>query len=290
MKMQRKDQSAEQVDPWSIIHSLKHQALVTAAERDAARAALADTIEQRADFFAQLSHEWRTPLNAILGYADLMRTLADNPQRARRAADSIHEAGEHLLSMVEAVLDMARVRAGTFELQDEDVVIAEVLQKAISICMGQATARGVDIATRLGDPLPLLRADARVLSQIIINLLSNAIKVSPAGSQISVAASCASKGRVRLSVEDHGPGIPAESRARIMQPFEQLDPARDAKTGTGLGLSLVRAFTDLHDGVFQIVSDVGHGTRMIVTLPSSRVIKPLHHGAQHEFRFVRTGG
>ncbi len=283
------DGDVERVNPWSIVRTLERQLAVTAAERDAARTALSNTIEQRSDFFAQLSHEWRTPLNAILGYADLLRSLADNPTRTRRAAESIHEAGEHLLSMVEAVLDMAKVRAGTFELNESDVVLADIAQKAIGICVGEATSRTVKLATRLADNLPSVRGDARVLSQILINLVSNAIKVAPEGSTVTISAARASKGRISFSVEDRGPGIPADALDRIMQPFEQLDPLRDAKTGTGLGLSLVRAFAELHDGLFQIVSDMGHGTKMIVILPSSRVIAPARRGQQHEFRFIRTG-
>jgi two-component system, cell cycle sensor histidine kinase PleC len=270
--------------------ALERQLAITVEERNAARLALANTIEQRADFFAQLSHEWRTPLNAIIGYADLLRSVTDNPRRTKRAADSIHEAGEHLLSMVEAVLDMARVRAGTLELNESTVSLHDISHKAIGICVGQATARGLQIATRLADSLPMVRGDARVLTQILINLLSNAIKVAPSGSIITIAARRASKGRVSFSVEDCGPGIPADALDRIMQPFEQLDPVRDAKTGTGLGLSLVRAFTELHDGLFQIISEVGRGTRMIVILPSARVVKPSRHGDQHEFRFTRSGG
>jgi two-component system, cell cycle sensor histidine kinase PleC len=284
------DGDAERVDPWSMIRTLERQLVITAEERNAARAALAQTIEQRADFFAKLSHEWRTPLNAILGYADLLRSLSQSPQRTKRAADSIHEAGEHLLSMVEAVLDMAKVRAGTFELHDENVSIHDICQKAIRICAGQASARNVQIATRLADRLPMVRGDARVLCQIFINLLSNAIKIAPKQSIVTLAAKRASKGRVSLSVEDRGHGIPADALERIMQPYEQLDPAQDAKTGTGLGLSLVRAFAEMHDGLFQIVSEVGVGTKMIVILPSARVIKAARAGEQHEFRFIRTGG
>lgn len=282
--------NVDRVNPWSVIKTLERQLAITAEERNAARTALSQAIEQRADFFAQLSHEWRTPLNAILGYADLLRSVSENPQRTKRAADSIHEAGEHLLSMVEAVLDMAKLRTGTFELQDSDVSIHDICQKAIGICSGQASARGVLIATRLNDHLPIIRGDARVLCQILINLLSNAVKVAPPNTVVTLAAKRASKGRVSLSVEDCGPGIPADALERIMQPFEQLDPVRDAKTGTGLGLSLVRAFTELHDGQFQIISDVGHGTKMVVILPSARVVKPARHGEQHEFRFTRTGG
>ncbi len=284
------DRDVERANPWNVIKTLEHQLAITVEERNTARTALSQTIEQRADFFAKLSHEWRTPLNAILGYADLLRNVAENPQRTKRAADSIHEAGEHLLSMVEAVLDMAKVRTGTFELQDSDVSIHDLFQKAIGICNGQALARDVLIATCLNDYLPIIRGDARVLCQIMINLLSNAIKVAPANSSVTLAAKRTSKGRVSLSVEDRGPGIPADALERIMQPFQQLDPVQDAKTGTGLGLSLVRAFTELHDGLFQIISDVGHGTKMVVILPSARVVKPARYGEQHEFRFTRTGG
>jgi two-component system, cell cycle sensor histidine kinase PleC len=283
------DGDVARVDPWSIIRDLDRQLAITAAERDAARTALSHTIEQRSDFFAQLSHECRTPLNAILGYADLLQSLADNPMRTKRAAESIHEAGEHLLSMVEAVLDMAKVRAGTFDLSESDVSVNDICERAMRMCAGLALSRGVKIATRLPASLPLVRGDARVLSQILINLLSNAIKVSPEGTTVTLSATRASKGRLSLSVEDNGPGIPADALERIMQPFEQLDPLRDMKTGTGLGLSLVRAFAELHDGLFQIVSEVGVGTKMIIILPSSRVIKAARHGQQHEFRFTRSG-
>ena len=262
----------------------------TRAERDSARRALAEMTEQRAHFHAYLGHELRTPLNAINGYAELLSLVADNPARTRRAAESIREAGGHLLSMVEAVLDMARIRAGTFELKEENVQLADVVQRSLSLVAGLAESRRVKLATRVPTSLPAVRGDARLLAQVLINLASNAVKVSPSGGQVVISAQKLSKGRVALCVRDEGPGIAPENIKRILQPFEQVDPARDGKLGTGIGLALVRMFTELHDGDFQLMSDVGRGTTAMVVLPSARVIHSPRRGQQHEFRFVRTGG
>ncbi len=257
-------------------------------ERDASRQALGRRSEDRALFLANLSHELRTPLNAILGYADLLLMDTDRTGVPLRYTESIKEAGTHLLSVVESVLDMSRLRAGSLDLAEADIAPKEVIASVIRVLAPIAARAGVTLIDKSAGHLPLIYADAQVLRQILINLVSNAIKASTEGASVILSAQLKSTGAMQFQVRDSGPGMNPQTIERVMQPFAQGEKATGfGAAGAGLGLALVRSLAELHDGRFQLVSHVGRGTRAIVTLPRARVRMPVRPGQQVEFAFTR---
>ncbi len=257
-------------------------------ERDAARQALGRSSEERSLSLANLSHELRTPLNAILGYADLLLLDTDHTGAPLRYTESIKEAGTHLLSIVESVLDMSRLRAGSLDLAEAESAPKEIIASVIRVLAPLAARAGVILIDKSAGHLPLIYADAQVLRQILINLVSNAIKASPDGAAVSVSAQLKSSGAMQFQVRDSGPGMNPQTIERVMQPFAQGEKATGfGAAGAGLGLALVRSLAELHDGHFQLVSHVGRGTRAIVTLPRARVRMPARPGQQVEFAFTR---
>ncbi len=259
-------------------------------ERDAARQALGRASDDRALFLANMSHELRTPLNAILGYADLMlMNEASLPAASteRRYVDSIKEAGSHLLSIVESVLDLSRLRAGSLELAETEVAPRDIIASVLRVLTPIADRAHIPLADKSRSGIPLIYVDPQVMRQILINLVSNAIKASPAGAQVCVSAQMKPNGTVQFEVRDSGPGMAPETIEHVMQPFAQAEKATGfGAPGAGLGLPLVRSLAELHDGRFQLVSHVGRGTRALVSLPSSRVRNPAQPGQQVEFTFT----
>lgn len=260
------------------------------AAHDDAVLALAHMRQHNTMFLAHLGHELKTPLNAVLGYADLMLSPgAARPliQDQRRYALALRDGGQHLLGIVENMMNMAKLRASVLELHETALSLPDLAQSALELLGAVARARGLRLDLKLKGPLPPVLGDRQLLKQIMLNLLSNAIKFSPPGETVLLRIERRARGEVRLSVEDHGPGIPANQIERVMQPFQCLDnqPANTDR-GSGLGLPLVRAFTELHEGRFQLLSTEGRGTRAIVTLPPGRV---LDHspGRQQAFAFQR---
>ncbi len=265
---------------------------VLRAERDAARRALAQVHTERELFIANLSHELRTPLTAILGYTDLLAleiAKSINPRKAQYLG-ALRAAGGHLVEVLDAVLNVSRLRAGAMTLKEEQISIPDVANTAIQLVSSLATDRSIEIVARHAPGIALVMADAQLMRQIIANLLSNAIKVSPVGGKIIVSTTLRANDQVRIVVRDYGPGMEAATIERVMRPFAQAVQAQGfGAAGTGLGLALVRSMVELHDGNFQLVSHVGHGTRAIVTLPAARLCAPLKLGDQSEFTFVRSG-
>jgi len=260
------------------------------AERDHARRALAKVNENRMMFLASMGHELKTPLNAIIGYADLILSETHGaiaPAKYRDYLRAAHDAGLHLLNVINGVLDIAKIDARSMELHDEPLALREIAESAISMVKTTADARQLRIALQVPGDLPPVLADEQLLRQILLNLLSNAIKFSPPAGKITVSATRGRRGNLRLTVQDRGPGIPPEDIAKVMQPFRQID-TDDARRflGTGLGLPLVKAFTELHDGNFQLMSAEGKGTRAVVILPAGRVLDR-SPGRQQEFAFTR---
>jgi signal transduction histidine kinase len=258
-------------------------------ERDAARHALAVAAEDRDLMLANLSHELRTPLNAILGYADLllMPETADLATR-RRYAETIKEAGAHLVSVVDSVLDMSRLRSGHLWLAETENAPGDLIASVIRVLDPLARRAHIRLVSRLAQYVPMIYADPQVIRQILINLVSNAIKASPPKALVTVAGTVMKNGTFRFDVRDCGPGMNPSTIERVMQPFAQAENGQGfGGSGTGLGLALVRSLAELHDGRFQLVSHVGQGTRAIVTLPAARVLRPKHPGQQVEFAFTR---
>ena len=225
-------------------------------------------------FLANMSHELRTPLNAIIGFSDLMQNQMFGPvqKQYRDYATIIHESGNHLLNLVSDILDIAKIEAGKFVLDIQDVDLTESVAYCMRLVKKRADELGIRLATQLPAQGLIFSADQRAFRQILINLLSNAIKFSRPGDEVEVSARIIAN-RLALTVKDHGIGMPESLLARIGQPFEQAinDPAH-AREGTGLGLSLVRALVNQHGGRLSIESHEGVGTAVTCELPMTQAI------------------
>ncbi|MET3666254.1 cell cycle sensor histidine kinase DivJ [Caulobacter sp. 1776] len=235
---------------------------------DQARADAEALASGRARFLANMSHELRTPLNAIMGFSDIMRARMFGPLSDRYAeyAELIHESGGHLLDLINDVLDMSKIEAERFELQRGVFDAREAVQAAMRLLRVQADGAGVQLRGVLPPAELEVDADRRALKQIVLNLVSNALKFTPRGGQVTVTAH-GYDGVLEIIVADTGVGISPEDLERLGRPYEQAGGAEQRARGTGLGLSLVRAFAKLHGGDMTIESRLGAGTSVSVRLP-----------------------
>ncbi|MCH8183887.1 MAG: PAS domain S-box protein [Proteobacteria bacterium] len=229
----------------------------------------------KSDFLANMSHELRTPLNAVIGFSEvLMREMhgpLGSPKYLEYAQD-IFDSGNHLLSVINDLLDLSKVESGHFELMDEDIDLLELVERSFLFVKSRAEKKGVRIENGVGPDLPLLRADPRVLKQIFANLLSNAVNFTERGGSVSVSASIDAKGRYCIEVADTGVGIPEDEFDMVLTPFEQARSAVRQKEGTGLGLPLAKSFVERHGGELELRSEVGKGTTIAISFPAARVI------------------
>jgi cell cycle sensor histidine kinase DivJ len=219
-------------------------------------------------FLANMSHELRTPLNAIMGFSDIMRERIFGPLPVKYAeyADLIHDAGAHLLDLINDVLDMSKIEASKYDLALEHLDTREPVSAALRLMRLQADDAGVQLRGLLpSEPLEG-EADRRALKQIVLNLVSNALKFTPRGGLVTVSLQSLA-GALELSVADTGLGIAEGDLERLGRPYEQAGDAGQQSKGTGLGLSLVRAFAELHGGEMSIESRLGEGTAVTVRLP-----------------------
>ncbi|MFL5046083.1 MAG: PAS domain-containing sensor histidine kinase [Xanthobacteraceae bacterium] len=221
-------------------------------------------------FLATMTHELRTPLNAIIGFSDMLmneETMKLDAARRRDYAHLINESGQHLLSVVNGILDMSKIESGNFELTPEPFAPAPILRTCCDLLALKAREAGIDLIVRVAGELPEITADKRAVKQILLNLLSNAIKFTDRGGRVTVSVKLEGA-NVVLVVEDTGVGIDATDLARIGDPFFQ---ARGSYArpydGTGLGLSIVKGLVALHAGTVEIRSRVGEGTCITVRLP-----------------------
>lgn len=223
-------------------------------------------------FLATVSHELRTPLNAIIGFSDMLlhREISGDlgPKQAEQVG-LIRDAGNHLLSVVNAILDVSKIEAGSYRIAIEPFEMKPAVELCCAMLEPQAAERGVTLATTLPHGLGQLLGDRRAVQQILINLLSNAIKFTPGGGKVTVGATCRD-GMIRIAVNDTGIGIGDEDLARLGRPFVQVqnDYTRQFQ-GTGLGLSLVKGLVKLHGGWMSIESAPGLGTSVTVGLPAA---------------------
>lgn len=219
-------------------------------------------------FLANMSHELRTPLNAVLGFADIMRQKLFGPLPERYAgyADAIHQAGGHLLDLINDVLDLSKIEAERYQLAMETFDARDAVSAAVALVRLQADDKGVDLAAVLPSEPIKVRADARALKQMALNLLSNAVKFTPAGGSVTITLD-ADGPDLDLAVSDTGVGIAPQDLQRLGRPFEQAGGADQKAQGTGLGLSLVRSLTELHGGRMTIDSTLGEGAAVMIRLP-----------------------
>ena len=227
----------------------------------------------KSDFLASLSHELRTPLNAIIGFSDLIEGQRlgpmGNPKYQEYARD-IHTSGNHLLGMINELLDFAKIESGHLDLHEEVVELDTVLDFSIRMVAPRAQKNGVAIILTSDRKVASLRADERRLSQILLNILTNAVKFTPPGGRVTVNDAIGPGGEFMLVIADNGIGISEEDQGHILEPFRQAESSRKQE-GTGLGLTITKRLVELHDGVLEIESRVGFGTKVVVRFPAERI-------------------
>jgi signal transduction histidine kinase len=229
----------------------------------------------KSDFLANISHELRTPLNAIIGFSEIMREELFGPlgsPQYREYIGDVFDSAQHLLNVINDILDIAKAEAGKLELFEDEVEIYSIVGAATRLIQERAQRGQVAIRIRLPPGLPTLEADERKLKQILLNLLTNAVKFTPPGGTIEVAGGLTDAGDFLVTVTDSGIGIAADDIATALAPFGQVDSKLARKyEGTGLGLPLSNAMVKLHGGELTIGSVVGAGTTVTVRLPASRI-------------------
>ena len=252
--------------------SLESRVRARTAALERARLAAEKANAAKSDFLANMSHELRTPLNAILGFSDMLRQREalfgeECGDRIDDYADSIHGSGAHLLSLVDDLLDLARIEAGRVEIVSERLDLDRLIEEVTRSLEPQATRRGQTIEARVECVSRYAEADARALRQILTNLLSNALKFSAEGAGVSLTVTDV-RGGLSFAVEDSGIGMtPEEARAAI-EPFSRLSQAHIASgESIGLGLSIVNALASLHGGTLSFDSEKGRGTIATFHLP-----------------------
>jgi PAS domain S-box-containing protein len=230
----------------------------------------------KSSFLANMSHELRTPLNAIIGFSELMKNQTfgpiGNPKYEEYMKD-IHFSSRHLLDIINDVLDMSKIEAGKVELIESEVAISEVLSSVLRIMGDRANTSSIELNFQVEEGIPHIKADQRLLRQVLINLVSNAVKFSPPGKTVIVKAFTLSDNHIRLIVEDEGCGIPADKIKSVQEPFGQVNDARNYRgQGTGLGLPLAKAMVELHGGTLTLESDEGKGTKVYLDFPAERTM------------------
>jgi len=225
-------------------------------------------------FLANMSHELRTPLNAILGFSEIISQECFGPvgsERYRDYAGDIHSSGAHLLSLINDLLDVAKIEAGRMDIAPHPLDAARVFDIALKLINTKAREKDQTLAISVEPDAPPLYADERAVKQILINLVSNAVKFTPLGGRIDVIGSRAANGDFQIMVRDNGPGIPRDKLDNIFQPFNQVDNRFDRQAGgTGLGLALVRGLAELHGGRAWMESEFGRGCSVFVSLPAKQ--------------------
>ncbi|MEI7610400.1 MAG: HAMP domain-containing sensor histidine kinase [Rhodospirillaceae bacterium] len=226
--------------------------------------------EAKSRFLASMSHELRAPLTGILGFSEILKSEMLGPIGNRRYVDyasHIHESGEHMLSLINDILDIAKIEAGKMEIEPDWMLVSTLFETLEGLTAVRAAEKGLILVFE-ASPALRLRADVRAVKQMLINLLSNAVKFTPDGGTITVSGRLEADGGVVLSVRDTGVGISHETITRLLRPFEQADNRFDAvHKGSGLGLSLVKGLMDLHGGRMSIESRVGQGSAFTLHFP-----------------------
>jgi two-component system cell cycle sensor histidine kinase PleC len=249
------------------------------ANSDEARRRAEEANLAKSHFLATMSHELRTPLNAILGFSEVMKGEVFGPHANpayREYSNDIHASGHHLLTLINEILDLSRIEAGRYDLREEAVSIAYIIDDATHMLALRAKAKNQTVTAKVEPNLPRVWADERAARQIVLNLLSNAIKFTPPGGEITVKAGWTAGSGQYIAIRDSGPGIPESEIPLVLSSFGRGSLAiKTAEQGSGLGLPIVKGLIDLHGGTFTLKSKPREGTEVIVTFPPERVMEAL---------------
>jgi len=260
----------------SLVEDITERLRAEAELREAKEAAEVSD-RAKSDFLANMSHELRTPLNAIIGFSEVIGESLLGPvgtPRYLEYARDIRQSGLHLLQIINDLLDISKIEAGKFELRDEIVNLAELLEGTMRLVQERAEKSGLRCMLSVSADLPPLRADSRAMRQVMLNLLSNAVKFTPAGGEVRVLTGRDAVGAVTVAVADTGIGIRPEDIPRALAPFSQIDNQLSRRfEGTGLGLPLAKRLMELHGGNLDLSSLPGAGTTVTIRLPPERVVR-----------------
>ncbi len=268
----------DHVDTWSLAISTFED--ITAEREDERELRQARDDAQRAnatkaEFVANMSHEFRTPLNAIIGFAQVLRDEMFGPLGSPRYGSyvaDILESGEHLLDLVNDILDLAKADAGRLELEESVVDLDALVEQSMRFVRDRAARERIAVTTHLDSSLPRLLGDNRRLRQLLLNLLTNAVKFTPHGGAITIRAGFSPAGGIEIAITDTGIGMTPEEIKVALEPFGQIQRRRHGRLeGTGLGLPIARRIAEMHGGTVEIESNPGQGTTARLLLPASRI-------------------
>jgi signal transduction histidine kinase len=248
------------------------QDLIEGLERKVAERtkALEVASQHKSDFLANMSHELRTPLNAIVGFSQVLKQklFGQVNEKQEEYLDDILSSADHLLSLINDILDLSKVEAGQVELEKGLFSLREALERGVVMVRERASKNGVQLSLELDPSVDLVQGDERRIRQVVFNLLSNAVKFTPAGGQVDISTT-KDNGEVRVAVRDTGPGIAADDQSRIFEEFQQArDTNGERPEGTGLGLALSKSLVELHGGRIWVESEPGQGSTFTFTLPA----------------------
>ncbi len=248
----------------------------TKANMETKRAEEANASKSR--FLAAMSHELRTPMNAILGFSEVMMNEVSGKHEVeiyKEYSEDIHNSGQHLLKLINELLELSKIEAGHHKLVEESCSLTEIAASCARMMKMRAQDGHLDLITNFEKRLPNLWADNKAIRQVLLNLISNAIKFTPKGGTITITVGWTASGGQYMSVQDTGQGIPQEEIPVILSSFGQGSQKSETEdNGTGLGLPITKSLVELHDGKFILTSEVGVGTQILATFPAKRIIDP----------------
>jgi signal transduction histidine kinase len=240
-------------------------------ELEMANRELAAASQHKSEFLANMSHELRTPLNAVIGFSEVLSEgmFGELNEKQQEYSQDIHASGQHLLSLINDILDLSKIEAGRMELELTDFHLPAAIENALVLVRERAGRRGIALESRIDERLWQIQADERKIRQVLLNLLSNAIKFTPEGGRIDVEARFRDA-TMEISVTDTGIGIGPEDQEAVFEEFRQVGRSDKKAEGTGLGLTLCRKFVELHGGRIWVKSQIGTGSTFTFTIPVRR--------------------
>jgi two-component system cell cycle sensor histidine kinase PleC len=241
-------------------------------ESDIARLRAEAASRSKSEFLANMSHELRTPLNAIIGFSEMINSGAF-AHKTEEYSKLIRDSGHHLLTLINDILDLAKIEAGRMTLHETDLDLRVLISECQTLMAGRAQGGWITLHTEVPADCPKLRGDERALKQILLNLISNAVKFTPPDGKVTVSAHPQPDGSLAIAVIDDGMGIAEHDQKRVFENFGQgRHDVVTSDKGTGLGLPIVKGLVEAHGGRVTLQSAVGEGTRITIYMPASRVV------------------